>query len=322
MALALTMTCGEYDRSRALIDGRVKPQGIDLTVEAISSDPARQARARRGEFDACEFYMGLYLADMEEKTLGFMAIPIFVKRMFRHSYIYVNKRSRIRGPADLNGKRVGVQTWFTTTALWARGMLADEYGVDLRSIDWTVEKAVAIGSWAPPDWLRLRIAPPGEKGVVLFRLLAEGTIDAAITTDLWAPDVHPDIDFLFPNYPAVEREYFARTRYFPIMHTFLIRTAVLNRDPWVAMSFFDAWQRSKEAAYEWLDRQRVHLTSMWFRGLWEEERALAGTRDIYPWGFGDTRAEVHKMCEYAFRQGITPRQYAPEELFHSTTLST
>jgi 4,5-dihydroxyphthalate decarboxylase len=301
----------------------VKPEGIDLTVvSAVDDDIQRQIRARRGEFDATEFYTGLYLADLEERTLGFSAIPIFVKRMFRHSYIYVNRRAGIREPRDLAGKRIGVQTWFTTTAMWGRGLLADDYGVDLASIKWTVEKAESIGSWQPPSWLQLEVAPPGEKGAVLFGLLAEGTIDAAITTAIWAPDVHPDIDFLFPDYATLERAYFARTRFFPIMHTFLIRTHVLERDPWVAMSFFDAWTRSKEAAYEWLDRQRIHLTSMWFRGLWEEERAAAGSRDIYPWGFAATRAEVDKLCEYAFVQGMTARRHEPEELFHPSTLGT
>jgi 4,5-dihydroxyphthalate decarboxylase len=322
MNLALSLACGDYDRSAALIDGRVKPDGIDLTVHSFLDDVPRQARARRGEFDAAEFYTGLYLADLEERTLGFTAIPIFVKRMFRHSYIYVNRRSGIREPADLNGRRIGVQNWFTTTALWGRGILQDDYGVDLKSIEWTVERAESIGSWTPPSWLNLRVGPPGEKGKVLFQLLADGEIDGAITTGTWAPDVHPDIDFLFPHYEDLEREYFERTRYFPIMHTLLIKTKVLDREPWVAMSMFRAWQQSKELAYEWLDRQRVHLTSMWFRGLWEEERRIAGTRDIYPWGFEATRAEVAAISRYAFEQGMTRRLHEPEEWFHPSTLGT
>jgi 4,5-dihydroxyphthalate decarboxylase len=322
MNLPLTMACGEYDRSAALIDGRVTPEGIDLAVSSFADDDSRQVRARRGEFDSTEFYTGLYLADLEERTLGFTAIPIFVKRMFRHSSIYVNRRSGIREPADLNGRRVGVQQWLTTAALWGRGILSDEHGVDLRSIEWTLERTDSVGSWTPPDWLDLRPAPPGEKGKVLFQLLAEGEIDAAITTSEWAPDVHPDIDFLFPDYRERERDYFRRTGFFPIMHTFLIKSSILERDPWVAMSMFDAWQRSKEAAYDWLDRQRVHLTAMWFRGLWEEERQAAGSRDIYPWGFRAARTELATMSRYAFEQGVTRRFHEPEEWFHPSTLVT
>jgi 4,5-dihydroxyphthalate decarboxylase len=316
------MACGDYDRSAALIDGRVKPEGIDLEVHAFLDDVPRQARARRGDFDSTEFYTGLYLADLDERTLGYTAIPIFVKRMFRHSYIYVNRRSGIRKPSDLNGKRIGVQQWFTTTALWGRGILQDDHGLDLKSVEWTVETAESIGSWTPPAWLDLRLAPPGEKGRVLFQLLVEGQIDAAITTGTWAPDVHPDVDFLFPDYRERERDYFMRTGFFPIMHTFLIKTDILEREPWVALSMFDAWQRSKQLAYEWLDRQRIHLTSMWFRGLWEEERQAVGSDDIYPWGFRRTRPEVAAISRYAFEQGMTRRLHDPEEWFHPSTLNT
>jgi 4,5-dihydroxyphthalate decarboxylase len=320
--IPLSMICAEYDRSLPLIDGRVRPQGIDLTVTTVSHDPTRQARARSGEFDVCEFYTGLYLADIPYGTLGFTGIPIFVKRMFRHSYIYVNRRAGIRVPADLVGKRIGVQTWFTSTALWARGILEDDYGVDVKSVQWVVEKPERIGDWVPPSWLNLEVAPEGEKGKVLHGLLAEGKIDAAITTDTWAPNGHPDIDFLFPDYANVERAYFQRTGIFPIMHTLLIKTPILERDPWIAMSLFNAWQESKALCYEWLERQRIHLTSLWFRGLWEEERAVVGSKDIYRWGFRDTRSEVATMCDYAYRQGLTPRRLEPEELFHPSTLET
>ena len=102
-----------------------------------------------GEFDIVEFFTSRYIADLPFRTLGFTAIPIFVKRMFRHSYIYVNNRSNIKKPADLNGKRVGVQTWFTTAALWARGMLADDHGVDLQSINWVAERPEPVGRLEP-----------------------------------------------------------------------------------------------------------------------------------------------------------------------------
>ncbi len=318
MALKLTMTCGPYDRAEALINGSVEPEGIDLEVHVNSDDPGSRTEGRCGKFDVVEFYSGRYIADLPYKTLGYTAVPVFVKRMFRHSYIYINKRAGIRSPADLNGKRIGVQTWLTTTALWARGILEDDYGLDIRSVTWVAERAEGIGDWKPPSWLKLEIAPSGAK---LFDLLASGAIDASVTTGTWAPNVHPEIDFLFPNYADLERDYFRRTGFFPIMHTLLIRMAALEEHPWVAMSMFDAWQRSKQRCYEKLEWQRVHMTSLWFRALWEEERAVAGP-DIYPWAFRKTRAEVDKMLEYAYRHGMTPRKFEPEEMFHSSTLET
>ncbi len=318
MPLKLTMTCGPYDRAQALIDGRVKPEGIDLDIDVNPQNPGRRIESPAGKFDIVEFYTGLYIADLPYKELGYTAIPIFVKRMFRHSYIYINKRAGIQSPTELNGRRVGVQTWFTTTALWARGILEEEHGVDLKSITWVAERPAGRADWRPPSWLKLEIAP---KGVKQHDLLASGAIDAGMTTWTWAPNGHPDIDFLFPNHPELERDYFRRTGFFPIMHTLLIKTDVLEKNPWVAMSLFQAWQESKQRCYEWLDWQRVHQTSLWFRALWEEERAMAGS-DIYPWGFKKTRAEVDKMLDFAFRQGLTARRHEPEEMFHPSTLST
>ena len=123
-----------------------------------------------------------------------------------------------------------------------------------------------------------------------------------MTTGTWAPNVHPDVDFLFPNYAELERDYFKRTGFFPIMHTLLIKTSVLEKNPWVAMSLYNAWQESKQKCYQWLEWQRVHQTSLWYRGLWEEEQAVAGP-DIYLWGFRKTRPEVDKLLEYCHRPG-------------------
>jgi 4,5-dihydroxyphthalate decarboxylase len=316
--LKLSMICGPYDRASALIDKAVKPEGIDLDITVNGRDPGHPDQLRRSPYDVAEFYTGLYMADLAHGTLGYTAIPIFVKRMFRHSYIYINNKAGIRAPADLNGRRVGVQTWFTSAALWGRGILEDDWGVDIRSITWVAERREGIGDWKPPSWLKLEIAPPGAKQ---FDLLAEGAIDAALTTGVWAPDVHPDIGFLFPDYAAIERDYFKRTGFFPIMHTLIVKKSVLERDPWVAMSLFNAWMESKRRCYRDLEWQRIHKTALWFRALGEEEMALAG-EDFYPWGFARSRAEVGKMLDYAHRYGLTPRKFEPEEMFHASTLGT
>ena len=124
--LKLSMSCGPYDRAQCLIDGSVRPEGIDLTVSVNDDDVDRQQRAARGEFDVVEFFTGTYIADLPFRKLGFTAIPIFVKRMFRHSYIYINTKRGITKPADLNGRRVGLQTWITSAALWAKGILEED----------------------------------------------------------------------------------------------------------------------------------------------------------------------------------------------------
>ena len=318
MALKLSMTCGPYDRAAALIDGSVKPEGIDLDITVNDDDVGRQRRAARGDFDVCEFFAGTYIADLPFRKLGFTALPVYVKRMFRHSYIYINRRSGIRAPQQLNGKRVGVQTWITSAALWAKGLLEDDYGVDLASITWVAWQKVRIPDWTAPPWLKLVDAPAGRSQ---YDLLAAGDIDAGITTEIWAPGRHPDIDFLFPDYPVREREYFRRTRCFPIMHLLLVRNSVLDANPWVARSLYDAWEASKRKLYAAQDWQRIHQTALWSRGLWEEERAAAG-EDIYPWGLSKCRHELQTMLRYAHRQGVTPREYRPEDLFPPSMLDT
>jgi 4,5-dihydroxyphthalate decarboxylase len=316
--LKLNMTCGPYDRAQALIDATVKPQGIELAVTLNDDDVDRQLKCQQGLFDVAESFTGTYIADLPRKKLGLTAIPIFVKRMFRHSYIYVNTKSGVRKASDLNGKRVGLQTWITTAALWAKGALEEQYGVDLASITWVAEHPVRLPDWKPPAWLKLENAPAGKS---LFDLLAAGEIVAGITTDLLAPGVHPDVDFLFSDHKREEQEYFRRTRTFPIMHTLLVRTSILEQHPWVAKSLFDAWEASKRKCYEHQDWQRIHMTSLWYRALWEEERAIVGP-DIYAWGFARTRHEVDRMLLYAHRQGLTPRKYEPEEMFWPSMLDT
>lgn len=319
MSIELNMICAPYDRARALIDGAVKPEGIDLRVHVDADDVNRHFGGHEGRFDVAEFFTGRYIVDLPFRTLGFTAIPVFVKRMFRHSYIYVNTNAGITEPADLNGKRVGIQSWFTTTALWARGILEEEHGVDLKSIHWVAGRPPENPhEWAAPDWLKLEVV--GGYGRLREMLLA-GELDAMITTATLAPDDGPRVDFLFPDYPQREREYYRRTGFFPIQHTLLIRNSVLERHPWVARSMFDAWQESKRRCYQWLEWQRVHQTGLWYRALWEEERAAAG-EDFYRWGFKDTRAEVDKMLEYAQRQGLTRDRFRPEDMFHPTMLDT
>jgi len=315
--LKLTMTCGPYDRARPLIDKRVRPDGIELDVDVNPRNPGFRLNGAHGPFDVVEFYTGQYIADLPNRTLGYTAIPIFVKRMFRHSYIYINRNAGIKEPADLNGRRVGVQNWFTSAGIWARGMLQDDFGLDVPSITWVAQFKDGNSGWRPPSWLKLEHATDTDQ----FDLLASGGTDAALTTEIWAPNVHPNIDFLFPNHGELEREYYGRTGYFPIMHTLLIRDEVLERDPWVAMSIFNAWMESKRLCYEELEWQRIHQTALWYRGLREEELA-AGGEDFYRWGFKATRFEVEKWLEYAVRYGLIPHTYEPEALFHPSTLDT
>lgn len=316
--LKLSITCGPYDRAKALIEKRVRPEGIELDFTVNADSPGKRLSGPNGPFDAAEFYTGQYIADLPKRVLGYTAVPIFVKRMFRHSYMYVSNKSAVRSPKDLNGKRIGIQNWFTSAALWSRGILEDDWGLDVGSVTWVANHTRGNDSWTPPSWLKMENAPAGSD---TFQLLAEGKIDAAFDTGVWAPNVHPNIGFLFPDYARVERDYYRRTGFFPIMHTLVIRTELLEKAPWIAMSLFNAWIQSKQQLYKELEWDRVHKTSLWYRALHEEEMD-AGGGDYYRWGFRDCRPEIDKMLDYAYRYGLTPRKFEPEEMFHPSTLAT
>src|SRR5574341_2309794 len=157
----LTLGCGDYDLLRPLIEGTVKPKGVDLTVLTMSSPERHWRMLRHEEFDVCELSMASYLADRSRGD-RFIAIPVFPHRRFRHSYIFVHAGAGIQGPKDLEGRRVGLRTFQTTAGLWARGILQHEYGVAIDTVEWLTqdEEDVPLGDDAPR--LRLRRLPPGK----------------------------------------------------------------------------------------------------------------------------------------------------------------
>ncbi len=314
--MKLSMLVARYDRSAPLLDGEVSIPGIELEVTADNDDTRRQRAGLSGRFDVWEAYAGRYLLDREAGWRDYVAIPVFPKRAFRHGSIYIRRDGSVSGPVALRGRRVGVQHWSTTAAIWAKGILAEEHGVDLDSIDW-IQTSPDELPWNRPVWLRLDQAPVGSD---LATLLREGTIDAAITSQAWVPYEHPDFTFLLPDYPDRERAYFRQTGIFPIMHVLLVRSAILDADPSVGPRLFAAWTEAKERCYERMERECLVVSSMWFQGLLEEERTATGARDTYPYGLRRSRHEFAKLIDLAVAQGLLPAARPVEAYFHPATL--
>jgi 4,5-dihydroxyphthalate decarboxylase len=308
--LKLSMTCGQYDRTRPLIDGIVRPDGIELDVSSDDDHLARQQKIRDGFFDVCEFFTGTYIADLPFRRLGFTALPVFPHRMFRHSNIHLNRKAGIGKPSDLNGRRVGLRFWSITAGLWMKGILEDDHGVDLSSITWVVSLPAGIPDWRPPSWLKLESAPAG---MTEYELLVSGNTAAAVTADWWKPGKHPDIGYLFPDYEEEERDFYNRTRCVPIMHTLTVRTSILEKEPWVASSLIDAFNRS---------RLLGQTNAVSADGLHAPPPARPGTPLINAYGFKAARHELDRLLGYAHRQGVIPRKYQPEEMFWPATLGT
>lgn len=318
--LRLSMAMDRYDRTWALVDGTVQPEGIDLNVMPLSVGETfwRQLH-HRPEFDVCELSLSGYLITLERTPPTYVAIPVFPSRAFRHSSIYVGTDSGIRGPGDFSGKRVGVPEYSMTAAVWIRGMLQDEHGVDVKSIGYVrggergyvEEERVELS--LPPD-IHVENAPAGK---TLSGMLEAGELDAIMAPLPPACFVRgsPKVRRLFPDWEAVERGYYRRTRLFPVMHTVVIRREIYEREPWVATSLYKAFEHAKAVCYEWLtDEGALKCSLPWFLPKIVEQWRFFGC-DPYAYGVEPNRRLLETVTRYSFEQGLTHRKLSVEEIF-------
>ena len=264
--LPLTFACGLYDRMLRLYTGEVQPRGIDLKF--LANDEPRDIFDRMGgklEFDASEMSSSEFISRFGTGHCPFVAIPAFASRLFRHGFIFFNRKARIRTPNDLEGKRVGVPLYTMSAAIWIRGLLQHEYGVDLSKVRWVqgaLRKPGAHGSPTVAPLLKQPDIEINRSGDSLSKLLADGEIDAVISSrPVEAIGSNPDIARLFPNYREVEKDYYRRTRIFPIMHLIVIRRDVHEANPFVAQSLYDAlceFEGSRARADEGARRAALH----------------------------------------------------------------
>lgn len=322
--LKLTLACWNYDRTRALQDGTVMPDGIDLTYLSLPVEETFFRMLRHREFDAAEMSLSSYTVSRAAAHPAFIAIPAFVSRCFRHGSIFISANSGIEKAADLVGKRIGVPEYQMTAPVWIRGILQDEYGVAPDSVQYfsggeeETGRDEKIRLDLPP---RFRLRPIGPDQT-LSRMIAEGEIDALHTAR--APSTfftRPDsVRRLFPDYVAVERDYFRKTGIFPIMHVVVIRRDVYDANPWVAQSFYKAFVQAQRLAYDDLTISAALKTMLpWQLDAVEEARKLMGP-DWWPYGFAPNRPVLDIFLRYHHEQGLSPRRLQPEELFAPETL--
>jgi len=291
--LRLTFACGPYDRTLALRDGSVQPEGIELNYIASQPPDIFWRMLQFNEFEISEMSLSNYA------TL-------------------VSTGKGIKTPADLKGKRGGVPEYTMTAAVYMRGLLQHEYGVKPSDVEWVQGRTDRLGRKLPAD-IRLTQAPPGTE---LGDLLERGEIDFMMTANnpLAFRRSSPKVRRLFPNYPEVEKDYYRRTKIYPIMHTVVIRNDVYQRDPWVALSMYKALCRAKEHAYHLLaDMGSPKVSSAWLQPLIEEEKEIIGA-DWYPYGIEANRPTIDALLQYTHEHGLTDRRVKLEELFAPSTL--
>jgi 4,5-dihydroxyphthalate decarboxylase len=311
----LTFACGFYDRTEPLRTGDVATEGIDLDFKTIQNP--REIFDRMGgkqEFEVSEFSSSEYISRYARGDCPFVALPVFPSRVFRHGYIYVNRKAGIRTPKDLEGKRVGVPLYTMTAAVWIRGHLTHQFGVDTSKINW-VEGAInhpgRHGDPSAPPLLKPVKIAHDPKGRSLSELLAAGEIDAITGTQ--HPDPHPDVVPIFPDARAVERDFFIKTRIFPIMHLVVIRKDAYERDRTIADKLFKAFVDAKALALARMHKGHPFMLPWVHQDIHELDEVFGG--DPYPYGIEANRPTLQGLVDYMAEQNFIARRIPLEELF-------
>ncbi|MBI2184073.1 MAG: ABC transporter substrate-binding protein [Thaumarchaeota archaeon] len=307
-----------YDRTRALIDGTVKPEGVELNYLAIENPSDIFVRMlKHHEFQASELSLSSYYTAAAQNP-PFIAIPVFPSRLFRQSYIFVNADSNIKEPRDLIGKKVGTPRYHMTAPIWIRGILQHEYDIPLEKIRWFTERPEKITSQRMN--VKLEMIP---ESTTLDQLLESGELDAITEAHLLPSYLRGStkVKRLFPDYKTVEIEYYRKTRIFPIMHTVVIRRDVYDANPWVAVSLHKAFTEAKKACYTArLDPVQGKESYPWALAALEEEKRLMGD-DPYPYSIEENRHVLKALLQYMFEQGLVDKEVPLESMFAPNTLS-
>ena len=321
-SLPITFACGLYDRMLALQTGDIKPDGIDLNFIAIDNPREIFDRmSNRLEFDACEMSSSEFVSRYAANKLPFVALPVFASRVFRHGFIVVNRKF-ITSAKDLAGKRIGVPLYTQTAAIFVRGLMQHDLGVDLSTIEWVQGAVNAPGAYGNPSVMPLRKPvkiTPNQTGKSLSDLLVAGEIHAIIGSNLpRALNRHPDVVRLFPDYRAREKDYYRRTKIFPIMHLVVIRNDIYERNPFVATSLYNAFCAAKDWAREKM-RFPGTLRYMlpWLPDDIEEIDELFGG-DCWPYGVEPNRPTLEALVSYMAEQGLIAEPVPIEKLFVPT----
>ena len=323
----LTLACWDYDRTRALLEGRVGVAGWRIDAKVQPPEETFPRAVADAPFDVSELSLSSYLMQVSRGEGAYIAIPAFVSRAFHHGAIYVRTKRGIETPKDLEGRLVGVPEYQMTMALWVRGILGDEYGVDFRKIRYRTGGANKPGRKErlalelPED---MDVAPIPE-GSTLNELLLAGELDAVIAPT--PPDGFTAGDKavrrLFADPAAEERAYYARTGLFPIMHVIGVRRTLADEHPGLAADLFRAFVEARNLAMREHDltaRSSANRMMLpWFADQWEATKDLMGD-DFWPYGVAENRAELEAVCRYSHEQNLGRKRLSVEALFAPETV--
>lgn len=317
--IPLTLAISPYDHIDDLANGRVAPEGIDLTV--LTDMRVEEIFYRfivNREWDISEMAMGKYVAMRAQDDDSLIGIPVFPSRIFRHAAMFVRRDGPVKAPSDLRGRTIGVPEWAQTAAIYSRAVLAHEYGVDLRSVKW-----VQAGVDQPGRAEKVQIKLP--EGFQLVRrpdatlndMLLSGEIDCVLSAQAPAcfDQGHPNMRRLIENFVEVEADYYKRTGILPIMHVVAMRRDVFERTPWIAGNLLKAFEESKRRSVERLSHATHQLYPMqWCFDYMRRLHEIFG-ENHWPYGIEANRKTLEAFLLYAYEQGVCARQLTIEEIF-------
>jgi 4,5-dihydroxyphthalate decarboxylase len=314
----LSIATTDYDHFRDFRLGLVNAEGIDHTWLTLGHHEIFARFTFNREWDVSELSFAKFMAQVTRDDSDVVGLPVVCSRLFRFSSFYVNKKSKIRSPKDLKGKRVGSPEWAHTAAVYMRGWLGDEHGIKLQDIHWVQAGANEAGRVE-----KVELSLP--KGMTLTRvadkslseMLASGEIDCAIIAR--PPDCfrrnHPDVERLFPDFWEMEETYFADTKVWPIMHIIAVQKPVLDANPWIARNLFNAFLESKRRSVERLSDPAVSRYPLAWLPTYARKMTTMMGGDPFPFGIEENRPTLEQFCRYTYEQGIAHRHAKPEELF-------
>jgi 4,5-dihydroxyphthalate decarboxylase len=322
--LPITIATWDYDRVRALVDGRVRVEGCDVNYLTMPVEECFERAYFHGEFDVTEIGFSPFLIALSRGIAPYVAVPAFLSRMFRHAAVYIRTDRGIAGPADLRGKTIGVPEYQMSAVMWVRGFLKDEFGIGASDINWVQGGLQSPGRRDKfplnlPDGFPLTSAPVG---TTLSDMLADGKLDAVISARRppCFVDGHPQVRRLFPDYRAAEQDYYRRTGIFPIMHAVGIRSELHRQHPWLAASIYKAFAEAKRLAdAEFAETTALKIGLPWVNAEYDATREVMGD-DYWSYGIEGNRETLEAMARYSFEQGLAVRLLSVEEMFAPSTM--
>ncbi|MGB7181700.1 MAG: ABC transporter substrate-binding protein [Burkholderiaceae bacterium] len=322
--LNLSMAVGNYDRTRALVDGSVQIDGVDPIVQMLSPEEMFFRAFRHQAFDVSELSFSSYVVSLTRENPPYIAIPVFLSRAFRHTSIYIRNDKDINKPEDLKGRRIGIAEYQLTANVWARAILEDDYGVKPADIQWV---RGGMNSPGRPEKIKIELPPEvsleqAPEGKSLNDMLVAGEIDGFIGPR-WPrcfDEGHPNISRLFEDSVAVASDYYRRTGVFPIMHVVGVRRQLAEQHPWLPGALFKAFAAAKDVARESLnDTSATKVTMPFVEDQLHAARQLMGP-DFWSYGVQGNEKVLDTFLGHHHQQGLSPRRVAIEELFHPASL--